>query len=599
MNLKHSMLLNLKMIKLLQKASPGYLFINLINMLANTLFFVIQTLFFKYVIDTVAYSENSLEEIAFQFLLYYVSLSISYILNLWVNNYYNEREKVKINLFYKRMIYTASSKKSAQKYNSEENVSLLENAVYSDGSCLYAFADKVLELINSIILFLFFIDIFGSLHPYFIVSVILSALKNLICRENGNKARFQIYQNNLPFEKRSRSIYNIFYLKQFARELRVYSIGDFFIDKYKKLEYQRWEKNKSERFHEMCINMISEGIDLVIYWGNLAVLGYFLLHEIITVGEFSLVLTNFKNAANNLQGIILFFSTIYDEGRYANDIISVAEDKDHKYPAVNFDNKKKCAVFKNVCFSYDGVMDVLKNINIELPLNNKIAIVGENGAGKSTFIKILLGIYTPTQGKIEYFFDEGAERSLDLFRTILQEYQLFALSIKENLIAGREQCTDRNDECNTKVCGKCETRVEEALQFSGLWNKVEKLPEKEDTVLTGEFSENGVYLSGGEKQKLAIARAYISEHPILILDEPSSNLDPIAENALIDKINKLSSDKAVIMITHNLSYTRNVDLVIMFDHGEIAEYGSPQTLMKRDGKYSKMMKEWSKVGDGM
>lgn len=587
MDLRHSMEVHRKMIGLLRKASPGYIWVNLFNTLSNTFFYLVQLLFYKYVVDLIAYSEGSLEEAALCFLVYYVLCFVSYTLNLWVKNHYNELQKVKIRLFYKKLICTESSKKDIQKYSSGEEVNLLENAVYNDGSCLHAFADRMLDFMGSVILLAFFADIFGSLHPVFIAAIILSAAKNLICRNKTNKLNFQIYQNNLSFEKNNRAIYNIFYMKQFVRELRIYPLGELFIEKYNQLKYAQWHKNKRDNHRQLWISLASEGIDLLVYAGNILALAYFLLHGMVTVGGFSLVLANFSNAVNHLQGIILFFPAIRDDARYARDILSVVEEESYVYPKVEYDEERKCAVFQDVSFSYNGSKEVLKDIDIELPLNRKVAIVGENGAGKSTFIKLLLGIYSPTRGKVEYLYDREMDRSTELFGTILQEYQLFALSLKENLLAGRRQETDGD-----AACGKgCGDEIEEALRFSGLWEKVDGLSEKADTVLTGEFSENGIYLSGGERQKLAIARAYMGGHPVLILDEPSSNLDPVAENMLIDKINRLADEKAVIIITHNLAYTKNVDLVVVFDQGKIVEYGSPQKLMEHGGYYSRMTME--------
>lgn len=164
--------------------------------------------------------------------------------------------------------------------------------------------------------------------------------------------------------------------------------------------------------------------------------------------------------------------------------------------------------------------------------------MGENGSGKTTFVKLLMGLYAPTGGRIEYYYpDEHIKNNSDLFSVMPQDYRIFALSVADNIFPASD--------------GHGRERTEDAIRFCGLQEKVEKLPQGADTVLTGEFLENGVCLSGGEQQRVAIARAYAKNRPVLILDEPSGRLDPMSERRLIEKINGLSADKAVILVTHN------------------------------------------------
>ncbi len=581
MKWSESIKLNIRMLKHLFKASPGYCIVNAVNTVCDSAFLIVRTLFYKYIIDVVVYSKESIEYVIVIFLIYYLLMTVSYSINFKIQNNFNEKEKIKIAQYYKNLICGESVKKSISNFSDREYADRLHNAAYSDGEHLYSFAGIIFDFVNAVVTFIFFFGLFMELHLVFVLVAFMTAVKNIICAAKTNKAQFQKYQTNLMFERHDRYLYNLFYLKQYAQEMRMYPIADHFVKKFKSLKELHWKNKKKSEYQIRSIQVLSGITDLFFYLLSMFILVYFLFIQKITVGEFSIVLTNLTLVAGNIQRVLMFIPNINNEARYIKDIFSVIDCEDHVYPEVrNIDGQEK-VVFKNVFFSYDGENPVLKDISVELPLRGKVAIVGKNGSGKSTFIKLLLGLYKPTGGEIEYLY-HGAHKcnTLQLFSTLLQDYKVFALTIADNILqkgAGDE---------DTYISG-----IKEALQFGGLLEKVESLPGGIDTVLSGEFSEDGICLSGGEQQKLAIARAYAKNNPVLVLDEPSGNLDPIAEKALIRKINKLAEDKAAILVTHDLAYTQNVDLVLVFDNGCILEYGSPEELLREKGYYYRMMSE--------
>jgi len=540
-------------IKHLLKASPGYFIVNAVNTVCNSLLFIIRTLFYKYIIDVAVYSKGSTESVLVCFLIYYLLMLLSDSVNFCIQNKFNEKEKIKIAQYYKNLICRESVKKSISNFSDREYADRLHSAAYSDGEHLYTFAAIFFDFLNGVILFAFFFGLFTELHPVFLLAAFLMAANNIVCASETNKAQFQQYQTNLTFERRDRYLYNLFYLKQYAQEMRMYRAADFFVNKFKALKEMHWKSIKKSEYRKNCIETFSGIIDLFFYLVSMLILVYFLINQRITVGEFSVVLTNLTLAAGNIQRVLMFIPDINNEAKYIKEIFSVIDCEDHVYPEVrNADGQGKI-VFKNVSFSYDGENPVLKDINLELPLRGKIAIVGKNGSGKSTFIKLMLGLYTPTGGEIEYYY-HGTRKcnTLRLFSTLLQDYKVFALTVADNIL----QQETREEEY--------ESKIGEALQFSGLLGKVESLPDGINTILSGEFSEDGICLSGGEQQKLAIARAYAGSNPILVLDEPSGNLDPIAKNALIHRINKLAETRATILVTHDLTYAKNADLVVAF-----------------------------------
>lgn len=246
--------------------------------------------------------------------------------------------------------------------------------------------------------------------------------------------------------------------------------------------------------------------------------------------------------------------------------------------------KQAMLEIKDMSFRYDGAdKDTLKHINMKIKAGEKIAFVGENGAGKSTFIKLLMRLYDVTQGSICYGEHDIREFSTndyrDIFGSVFQDYQIYATTVQDNVMMH-------------KIEERQQERVKQALNQSGFLDRLNTLPKGLLTSLTREFAEDGVQLSGGEAQKVAIARLFAKKERmhIAILDEPSSALDPKAEYELNQNILNKAGDATVIFISHRLSTTRDADCIYMFENGEIIEQGTHQELMERDGQYADMFR---------
>ena len=238
--------------------------------------------------------------------------------------------------------------------------------------------------------------------------------------------------------------------------------------------------------------------------------------------------------------------------------------------------------FKNVSFSYEGTdKNIFENLSFKIRAGEKIALVGNNGAGKTTIVKLLCGLYAPTggevyvNGKLLWDGSMDIQKYMDTISVLFQDTNPFAISIAMNVSSCASEDLDRN-------------KVRDCLKKAGLLEKVDSLPHKEDSYITQQLEDDGIQLSGGEVQKLLLAKAIYKDGSFLILDEPTSALDPLAESKIYEEYNSFAKNKTALFISHRLASTKFCDRILFLDGGKIIEEGSHDQLMKKGGKYKEI-----------
>ncbi len=392
-----------------------------------------------------------------------------------------------------------------------------------------------------------------------------------------NKNTFEEQLNNNTERREMEAIqWNMLDLR-FAQEIRCFNLMKFMTGKYNSCrEFVYGERKK------YCKKNIKYAIIPAVVFGIQMFLSYYiagdlLLKHRIDVGDFIIYAGGIWGIASVGRAFVEKLVLLKNENMYLG-----ALGKCFLYEAQETDNTGKLSVeafesieFENVSFSYNSDDNyAICNLNVRITAGDKISIVGENGSGKSTFIKLLLGLYTPMKGTVYLngkdiqLYDR--EQVKKLFATIFQDYMVTSYTIANNITFD-----DTVDETRMNVC----------LEMAGLREKIDSLPKGANTNVFFKLSNEGTELSGGEMQKLAMSRVYYKDAPFFILDEPAASLSPKAELELYNKMWSMSSEKTVLLISHRLSSCCDAKKILVFKNGKIEEIGNHKELMEKQDYY--------------
>lgn len=402
---------------------------------------------------------------------------------------------------------------------------------------------------------------------------------------------FRVLKNNLelekekdmtPYERQKDYIRRTILLKDFAKEIKTTNIFVVMEKRFRSAIKKNIDVIKKYGWKIALLECLSDYFAEIIPVAGGFVYGCYrlMIAKDIPVSEFSVLVSAITTCRNKLNQLAYYFAMQQKHCLWVQNLREFLEYEPKLTGGSIIPEDFQSLEFKNVSFKYSDNADyTLKDLSFKIEKGQTIAVVGHNGAGKTTLSKLLMRLYDVTEGEILYNGINIKEYDLlkyrEKFACVFQDYKVFAMTVAENVLT--KEVIDENKEIAVN-----------ALKLSGAYEKIGKLPAKEDSLLTKEFDSEGILLSGGETQKVTIARLFAKDFEIAVLDEPSSALDPVAESKMYDALLEGTKGKTVIYISHRLSSATRSNNILVFNNGVLSEQGTHNQLMENGGGYSEM-----------
>ena len=459
-----------------------------------------------------------------------------------------------------------------------------------------------------------------SINVWMGILMLTGVVITLVVDYFGNRLWLRVMEKMNPLWRRESYITRVFNLSDYAKEMRTSGVGDMMtrdcgetVEQLNKLDI-RYGK-KFTLLYGVGFNLARRGT----YYATILIMVFELSAGRVQLGGFAAAVASLWMLQSIMMNLADSLTELPKHALYIEKYFKFLEHEDHLVSGCEPVPPFESLTFENVSFAYHSVFTdeesalaheikefeckekgqviaeeeksreegpaVLKDLSFTLRKGEKIAIVGYNGAGKTTLIKLVMRLYDPTEGRILYNGRDIREYDLEAYRdrigAVFQDYRIFAATLGENVMGGGYERTPGN-----------ETVIREALDSATFTERLESLDMGLETPLTREINKEGVDLSGGEAQKVAIARVFVRPYDLIIMDEPSSALDPVAEYELNHSILNAadSRNRTVIFISHRLSTTRFADRIFLFANGELCEQGSHDELISANGKYAEMFR---------
>lgn len=573
----------------IKKYKPILILFILIGMAANSFIQVLGTFARKYVIDLVVLQAGSADKDIMPLVKLILVLAAAYIVVWGLDTFTDNRRSYYFIYVRMEMITERVAKAISMNYQNLENPGILdmhEKACRATGGNDEGVEGMMRSFYNVLVqamLLIISLTVVMTLDLRLVIIIIaVSFVQYLFFRHTVKRDRAEVWDKLAPTWRRMNYMEQMTQDFSYAKDIRLFHMQDWLLGKQHKVFMEKQEKMLHSRNLWIYNSIFAHGASMLQTLATYVVLILAFMGKGMTIGNFTLYLGLAATFASALTEVLNMAGDLKKKSLWVDDFrsfMALAEDEESdcmplpKTDSYTFE-------FRQVSFRYEGAEDyALKDLNLTLKPGEKLAVVGLNGAGKTTMIKLLLRLYDVTEGEIllnginikrfrrkEYFA---------LFAPAFQNVEIFAFPTSENVSM---KCPEETD---------CELALQ-YLKQAGLGDKLAELKDGVHTELLKVLHDDGVDLSGGEKQKLALARALYKDAPVIVLDEPTAALDALAEYRLYKSFDEMIGKKSAVYISHRLSSTRFCDNIAMFVGGKLVEYGTHEALLARKGAYAEM-----------
>lgn len=546
----------------------------------------------KLVIDMIERQANSPEKDIMPLLYLILMTSAAELFMMWLNTVSTMKTGVGFTYVRLMIIKERIAKALSMEYETLESPEMLDRlqkakrATAGDWQGVQGMMTYMQVMVVQIFSVITAVSIMTTFNPWIILVIaVLSFVQFLFFEYIRKKDKKEMWDAMMPHWRKLEYMETVTTDFTYAKDIRLFGMKKYLAKKQEEVydeELRHWVKSRQYWIYN---SVFAHGISLLRQLIIMGWLIYSVVYDGLSLGNFTLYTASAAAFSNAINEILQALSALRERSAHTDDFRSFMDipsgDTEKKtVPLPRTD--KYTFTFENVSFRYKGQEKyALKNVNITISPGEKLAVVGLNGAGKSTFIKLMLRLYDVTEGRILLngtdIRDFDREEYFSLFSPAFQDVMVFAFPMAENVSMKEPFNTDKAE-------------AEKMLRNAGLGEKIDSLEKGVDTELLKVLYDDGIDLSGGEKQKLALARALYKKSPVIVLDEPTAALDALAEYRLYQSFNELIGDRTAVYISHRLSSTRFCDRVAMFKDGEMCETGTHDMLMEKDGAYAQMFR---------
>ena len=444
------------------------------------------------------------------------------------------------------------------------------------------------SLIQQLLILISYAALLVRLSPWSVLLIAVASVPAFVAEAKLSGESFRLNTWRAPEGRRQNYLEWILTRDSHVKEAKLFNLGPLVLQRYRALFGKFYAEDRALALKKSAAGVILGFVSLAAFYGAYAFMAMRAALGAITLGDLTLYLSVFRQGQAAIQSALASIGSLYEDGLFMSNLfdyldISTGGESPRRLPALQPARARAQPIeFRGVSFRYPGSEKwVLRGVDLKLSAGEKMALVGENGAGKSTLIKLLMRLYDPSEGAILYggvdLRDMDARDLRDRIGVLFQDFVRYQFTAGENIGLGWVPALgDR-------------ARIERAVDDGGARPVIEQLPQKLDTMLGGWFEE-GHELSGGQWQKIALARAFMRDSEVLVLDEPTAALDAEAEFELFRRLQELARDRTAILISHRFSTVRRADRIAVLRDGRVEELGTHEELLQRNGRYAHLFR---------